>query len=323
MKILTKTLLCALGVIQMSVSALSAEVTPEYLKAQKNGAVTNVRIKIVDDEDSPIADATVNVLMGMLNNAQSHWIRGVTDTNGVFGLEGKTCGNEIIITISKNGYYDSNRTLCYVDMRARHSVKDGKWQPWGKEERIVLRKVRNPTKLIYPRDQCFDSDLNVTNENIGYDMEIGDWIHPFGKGMVADFYVMFLSDGGTPMTSKYSVLHISFPKPNGAAYIQNLQEQSEFKGVYEAETNRFADLSVSLENRRVDNSHYRRRQLGDKDILVIRSRCIVDEYGKIVSANYSSLNYFTFSTSYNSPGCCRLSYYFNPTPNDTNLEPKR
>lgn len=292
---------------------------PQYRKAVESGALTRIDAHVVDDEGTPVRDAEVKAVFAFQDGERSGSY--VSDSNGVAVVEGITTGHYVELNLSKEGYYDSKVKYRYLRLAENRPVKDGRWQPWGKEERIVLRKVRNPTKLVYPRDQCFDSDLNVTNENIGYDMEIGDWIHPFGKGMVADFYVMFLSDGGTPMTSKYSVLQISFPKPNGAAYIQNLQEQSEFKGVYEAETNRFADLSVSLENRRVDNSHYRRRQLGDKDILVIRSRCIVDEYGKIVSANYSSLNYFTFSTSYNSPGCCRLSYYFNPTPNDTNLEP--
>lgn len=320
MKILTKTLLCALGAIQMSVSALSAEVTPEYLKAQKNGAVTNVRIKIVDDEDSPIADATVNVLMGMLNNAQSHWIRGVTDTNGVFGLEGKTCGNEIIITISKNGYYDSNRTLCYVDMRARHSVKDGKWQPWGKEERIVLRKIKNQIKMVHLSKNF---SMPATNSFIGFDMKVADWVKPYGRGEYADFCIKYFGDGIPVPNYKQIGCVVAFTNCFCGAYIERKLMDSEFKTPYAAETN--AHYLTSFEYiRKIDsNGQMYRRELTDAEDLVARTRCVVDNEGRIVKCNYCRIGKVFFNTGRDGGGETLLEYDFNPTPNDTNLEPKR
>ena len=47
-----------------------------------------------------------------------------------------------------------------------------------------------------------------------------------------------------------------------------------------------------------------------------------DENGTIKSANYGSIRRFEIGPSRRGVALLRLSYVFNPTPNDTNLEPK-
>lgn len=60
MKSMAERLWCMVGLIMLTTVAFPSGVTPEYLKAQTKGASTNVRIRIVDDADNSIADASVN-----------------------------------------------------------------------------------------------------------------------------------------------------------------------------------------------------------------------------------------------------------------------
>lgn len=53
-----------------------------------------------------------------------------------------------------------------------------------------------------------------------------------------------------------------------------------------------------------------------------RTRTIVDENGEIKAANYGCIRRFEVGPSRRGVALLRMSYVFNPTPNDVNLEPK-
>ena len=56
--------------------------------------------------------------------------------------------------------------------------------------------------------------------------------------------------------------------------------------------------------------------------LIVRSRCKVDNEGRLVGANYSTIKNVTVEAGWTGEVKMMIRYYFNPTPNDTNLEPK-
>ena len=143
------------------------DVSPDFERAQIRGAKTRIVLKAVDDVGNPVAGASIHVLMGMNYRLKSYDIDGVTDTNGIFVVEGKTTGNEIEITAMKNGYYQpSKERLCFIGIGNEYEVKDGKWQPWGMEIPLVFREVRNPVKLISKVDGYM---IPATNCWIGFD----------------------------------------------------------------------------------------------------------------------------------------------------------
>ena len=131
-------------------SAFTSEYSPEFMQAMTKGAKARIALKVVDDDGVSVPSVKVRVQMGMNFAVRSYWIDGETDKNGVFLVEGMTTGNKIIIGLSRDGYYDSSRELHFIRMGSEHEVKDGKWQPWGKEERIVLRKKRSSTRKRKP-----------------------------------------------------------------------------------------------------------------------------------------------------------------------------
>ena len=319
---LLKPIVCAFAVGAVMPMELvgSSGVTREYLNAQIKGARTSVRIKVVDDDFTPVVGADVKALMGMMDPGQSYQVKGNTDNNGVFVLEGKTCGNEVLIEISKCGYYGSVRKLCYIDIRARHNVQDGKWQPWGAEERIVLRKIQKPVELKRQSVREFRKTA-IINEWVGFDLERNDFVAPGCKGKCADFDVRFVWDGKWLPDYTGMSVEIRFTQERAGGYWIVKNMESAFKGAYSAEkTAQYSVREMSFFEKVSKEGGRTFKHFEEDKSLIVRSRCVLDAQGKLVRANYASINKLGFSCDKNGNASLYVMSVFNPTPNDTNLE---
>lgn len=56
-------------------------------------------------------------------------------------------------------------------------------------------------------------------------------------------------------------------------------------------------------------------------VLIIRSRCVLDMNGKLKEVRYSQISNVRFGCD-DKGGCIMFQPIFNPTSNDTNLEPR-
>ena len=83
----------------------------------------------------------------------------------------------------------------------------------------------------------------------------------------------------------------------------------------------FKEKSIRIVERNGD-SHSTKVPFAKDVSLVTRTRSIVDEQGKLKMTNYGCIKRFEIGPSRRGVALLRLSYIFNPTPNDTNLEPK-
>ena len=301
---------------------ISSEYSSEFIQAMTKGAQARIALKVVDDDGVAVPSVKLRVQMGMNFEESSYWIDGETDKNGAFLIEGKTTGNKIAIGLSKDGYYDSRRELHFIRMGSEHEVKDGKWQPWGKEERIVLRKRKKPIKMVV-EDLYKYRRTNSINKWIGYDIEQNDYVAPYGKGEKSDFEVYIDWDGRwLPEYSGMSV-KIRFTEPY-SGYCPCLKDaSSSFKWPYKA--NAQAEYShTACFGESVCSNGTRKEFLFDKSkCWIVRSRCKVDESGKLISANYSVISGIGLSCKKDGVACFCVIGAFNPAPNDTNLEPKR
>lgn len=305
--------------ISISVAALKKE--PAYRMARRNGAEAELKIYVVNDEGGVVSNATIKVFMGMNFRSKGYWINGETDGNGAFLVQGKTCGDEIEIFVSKDGFYGSKRKLRFAELGAEHEVLDGKWLPYGAVEKLQLRKVHNPVAL-HSFGFGAGKDVPSTNTWIGVDMACGDFIQPYGKGKRVDFEVMVEWDGRPPVDSKHCVAHLRFVEQlSGGYYAENIHE-SEYPYVYRANENN----SYSLRHVKVVcRGEIRQNELcplGNSAVLVTRTRCVIDEKGMLKSACYGFIRIFDADASWDGKPTMRLACVFNPTPNDTNLESK-
>ena len=304
----------------MSLAGYGLLKDPAYLDARRNGAETRISIKVVDDTGVVVSNATVNIFFGMNFRPKGHAITGETNEHGVFGAVGKTCGDEIEISVDKSGYYPSKRKLCYATMGRECQVKDGNWQPYCDMQQIVLRKRRNP--VLTERFWEFRYTKAV-NSWIGFDIAKNDFVHPHGKGARSDFEVSI--DWNGDWLPKYNgmALKIRFVEPFSGYYEIPANTESAFIGPYKADPAinyvQNAEFSEKVrDDGEIDGSHFNKAHC-----WVVRSRCTVDEKGKLISANYTVVHDIAFSCKKGGVAGFSISGFFNPAPNDTNLEPKR
>lgn len=154
-----------------------------------------------------------------------------------------------------------------------------------------------------------------------------DFVEPHGIGKVSDMEVMFEWDGAWRQKDyKGMSLRLRFPEKFAGGYYAEMTHGSEYCGVYHAETNgcyktefSFSD-KVAARDKRGNVTRWDRHFFDPSKVLVIRSRCRYNADGTLESAIYFQLRDVKYACDERGAAVRFLSIY-NPTPNDTNLEP--
>ena len=315
-----KKVAVVLALLTAVLQVAAAKRDPAYRDARRNGALAKIELHVADDEGTPVGEAEVKVFLGMNFRPKGRWVKGMTDTNGVFVAEGRTCGDEIEVFVTKAGYYDSRVKYCYAPMGAEHEVSDGKWQPYGAEETIELRMIKHPLALSLSGDFSYTKRLN---EWIGYDIETHDFVAPHGAGKNTDFEVSIDWNGDWYPDYKGMGVRLRFTEPYSGYYFSTMHGSSVFKGPYAADPQGDYLKEARFYEEKTGDGQALRHRFDKDNCWVVRSRCKVDKDGRLLAANYSIVYLVSFcGTPYKSGGI-RVFGAFNPTPNDTNLEPKR
>ena len=296
-----------------------------FQEAYSKGAKAKVEFRIVDDAGCPVKGARVNVFFDMADRSKGHRVIAQTDTNGVCEVEEKTKG-VLEIEVSREGYYRSTDLISFINMGHEHEVKKGKWQPWGMAKQITLLPVRNPVaRIAGTQDWKWTKEINKW---IGFDLMKYDFVKPYGTGESSDIEVIFEWDGAWRQKD-YSgmALRLRLPQKFAGGYYLDKIPGSEYCGVYHAKTNRnfksefsFSD-KVATRDKRGRVTSWDRHFFDSTKVLVIRSRCKFYDDGSFKAANYFQLSDIQYACGEHGAALRFLSIY-NPTPNDTNLEPK-
>ena len=119
-----------------------------------------------------------------------------------------------------------------------------------------------------------------------------------------------------------------FSEKYAGGYYATKTPGSEYVGIDHANTNEYYKTEFSYSERvtgrdkRGNVTGYERQSFDTSKVLVVRSRCKLNEDGSLKSANYFQVYYIQFAGGKRGAALKFLSIY-NPTPNDTNLEPKQ
>jgi len=247
-------------------------------------------LKVVDENGSPVAKASVKVGYYIKNTSVD--IEGMTDTNGIFVADRTTSTFNYVeyalaFVIDKEGYYGT-RSKCDLGLPYDAS----KWNP---TITLLLKKVGKPIPMYAKRI----NSLRVPefNKAIGYDLMIGDWVGPYGKGVNAD---LFITEKHTDPQSGY-ILSVSFPKPGDGIQeftVPDADKGSGLRSAHEAPADGYQREVSQTETTNPNRNLY------------FRVRTKLDENGNVVSARYGKIY----------GDLAQFTYYFNPTPNDLNIE---
>ena len=308
------TVVILLSVMQ-TMGFVKSKKDPAFLEAIWHGAQAKIELHIADDDGTPVPDAKIKAYLGMNFRPKGTWINGTTNTNGVFVLKGKTCGDEIEVFVAKDGYYRSHVVYCYATMGAEREVKDGKWQPYDAAETIELRRILKPVALD-SKGRSFD--IPATNSWVAFDVMKMDWVRPHGDGDVNDLELKFEWDGLFQNVSKFQNLQVRFTNCVDGAYISKKANYSNFMYSYAVQTN--ADFRNAFEfSMKRENGRCIADKLEDDSEMLCRLRSVTNEFGEVVSCSYVRFRGLDFGG-----GVGKGNFYIfrdvNPTTNDPNLE---
>ena len=320
-------IISCISVMIITFFANAEKISPEILKAMSKdktrgygelyGAKAKECFYVVDQDGKPVEDARITGAFwtgGEMNDYEP--VDGLTNTNGEYVAEGKS-KYKLRYTVSKDGYYSTNGEVPYVGTRSVPAVKDGKWQPYGTKRTVVLKRIINPM-----RQKVFPGELHrvyipIFKEWLGFDLEVFDWVAPYGKGQNKDVLLLFSARKEKYNNFEYH-MDVSFTNQlYGGAYKSKKDDFSDFKTPYKANTNKMFQQSFSFVESSKPSLPKVWNFLRNDSCLVFRTRTKVDNEKRLISAHYGIiLGDWTFGDKYMiiSDGC------FNPIPNDTNLE---
>jgi hypothetical protein len=317
MKLNASIILVALQtVVQLSVFGMGAgDPVRNLRRAINDGATARFTFKITDHEGNAVSNANVSAGFVMLNK-KSNRVIGSTDSNGVFAAE-SVAQWEVGARMGKLGFYDSTWGMFLA--KDEQSVSNGCWLPWNPTIPVVLREIRKPIPMYV---KYFEGKF-PNGVPVGFDCEIGDLVEPHGQGKVADFTILS-HVGGIMYKKTVKDISLSSQDPDEGFRIEKLHVDSAFKSDYFAPefgyaTNLFAASSYDSSGPGFQGTIL----YGGDSYLVFKSRVKRDSDGNIISANYGKIyNEITYGGSDPSMKTTgvKFLYYFNPTPNDRNLE---
>jgi len=255
----------------------------------------------------------------------------VSDENGLCRLCGRTNTGKVSCWVEKSpmGYYKA------VGIMEKFKSKSlfGTWQPDNLVVTVALDRVEKPIPLyvrnvVFPNLEKSVDDLSIVEKgSFSYDFLKGDWLPPWGFGEVPDIVFRRLpredlgvgvNGRGQRNRSFKDVVTVDF-QGNGNGIVSvpvrmaselkiRTSIDSGFKNHYEQACGRGKDLQA-----------FRMRDKTKCLCFRVRTKC--DDKGNVIEAYYGKIyGDIVLGWSYQGVSSVSFLYYFNPTPNDRNLE---
>ena len=283
-----------------------------FASCQEVSHPLKLTLKVVDDAGAPIADAKVG------SSTFVRWESGegfgrdvwegpglqVTDLQGKATFEYLSKTGEVGVGVGpKQGFYSSS----FPNYKFKEVVA-GRWTPENPEITCVLKRKINPIPL-YAKNLKEGLLVPVLGEKCGYDFQAGDWTAPHGAGKNLDIFFKVTSEQQDENNFD-SAVEITFPNAKDGLifFKQNPHVGSELVSDHNAPAEGYQP--GRLMRRFGVNGKITNEMDAANGNYYLRLRTSVDQDGNIKTANYAKI-YGDFMY---------FIYYFNPTPNDRNLE---
>ena len=161
--------------------------------------LTQLRILVLEEDGRPVVGARAGAAFEILGDNNRAIRETTTGRDGLAVFTSKSTGS-VSFSALKEGYYPSRGGYQFS------SSSVGKWNPWNKEIRVVLRRVVNPVPMYARSTQMINLSLPEKGIGIGFDLMECSWISPYGSGKHSDF--IFFQGSAADRTP---ILRINFP----------------------------------------------------------------------------------------------------------------
>ncbi len=282
-----------------------------------DGALADVRIKVVDDVGEAVSNASVSVTFYTAPE-KVDIKRGTSDVQGCFSARGM-CIGEAHAWIRKDGHYDTKVDPIFQTLPNGEVQSSRKWSEGEVQTVVTLKRKRRPVALLLSRRQYWP--FPATNEVFAIDLETLQWCPPYGKGRHADlelFYEAVEHPEEGWGVSYWNRLTLNMPNAVDGFYAAKMDSFSKFPYAYRADTNAVFSKSLVLEIERKNDRMVKVDLLPEDEYLVFRTRTSTNGLGQVTHANYGRIG-----ENLNLAIGLSMKSWFNPTVNDTNLEDAR
>ena len=278
-----------------------ASITINYACAQVAlvGHEWNVTLKVVDETGKPIEGAKASV--GYYSKSQPKSIDGLTDTNGIFRASHHAYSGILGFTAEKSGFYTTREPSYELGFTYDYA----KWNP---TQTIVLKRIGKPIPMYAKH---LEGGPPIFNDPVGFDLMLGDWVTPNGKGQTTD--IIFTGELNQKTKNDFDYkLTISFPMRGDGIrnfITDSTDKSSGLHSSHEAPADGYQLQVIRTMNRHPGSGT--KEDMNDPNRnYYFRVRTMLDQNGNVKSALYGKI-YGDFM---------QFSYYLNPTPNDRNVE---
>jgi hypothetical protein len=290
------------------------------------GQEAKINVHVTDENGLAISNAQISAGFMTANKPGVGWgaagengVDGKTDTNGFCSLSGQTTAGSIGLSVWKDGYYDNGGQSI---IPTNFNVLTRRWEPWNPTVEVVL-KQKGVQVPMYAR-KVFERKIPIEGKSVGFDLMVGDWVTPNGKGETPDFIFKFDSKPEPEVPPRefppYDItLTVSFS--NDGDGIQSIfappRTSSELRLPRQAPSDGYESVLTKRKYReRGQSAHTEFRE--DQNYF-FRVRAKRDAQGNIVSALYGKIS-GDFLVSGREDDKLTFIYYLNPEPNSRNME---
>jgi hypothetical protein len=148
------------------------------------GVPITVEAYVSDSEGRPVEGATVSLALPRYALGDSgQRVEAKTNANGIVSISGNA-HQDYSVEVTKPGYYKT--------MGPHHSINTDKglrqYASGVQKISLELRSVRSP--IIGISKNVDRLQLPDFDKKLGFDLEVGDWVTPYGKGVFADLVII-------------------------------------------------------------------------------------------------------------------------------------
>lgn len=266
-----------------------------------------VTAKVLNEQSHPVKNAQVHISYEVAKKGgwgtDNFGEEGVSDSKGLYTGQADA-SSRIGITVRKEGFYFSRQLY---EFKSRSGILFKKWEPWNPTIEVVLKKKRNPVPMF--RKGTFGMKIPVFNKPIGFDLEKGDWVAPYGKGLLSDFIFSMFSNDRT-FTDYECGFTLTFSNEHDGIqeYYFDKNDQSYYKWPFSAPVDGYKKELSKEKAISLPGKSYSSNEKKDVNYL-FRVRTKVDKDGNIVEARYGKL---TGEFEFDPEGAIKFGYSFNP-----------
>lgn len=312
--------------------------------------MVSMKVRAIDEHEKPIMGVSVSASDHTLTQkAEGRRDTGITDHDGFCHLKFRALAGASVYAKKENSHYPSvvsSRTLGkdspfrFQPFIYRNDIpQSDQIDPPLKKEislegSVTLREIRKPIPLYA---QKLRIDFPARDVWLGYDLASGDWIAPYGKGKSGD--IMFRSAPKAEIagmaleeTPGIAILEVAFGEGGG---LVRINDENGFLIVSRMTMPHEAPIAgyEEIPTLKIEQQGYEYQEPTRTRAYFFRTR-VVREGERIIRANFGkipmNIKYHPVQKpeawfgdkKANRPsfGGVEFTYYFNPTPNDRNLE---